>query len=130
MTKQEQHLQAFFVRYGEAVAAGDLETITKRYAVPGLVLSDVGSISIAGHEEIETAFRGSAETYRTQGLVAARPTIVRYEAITERLVSVDVLWDYLDEQGRGAKQDAYRFLLRIDHDAEPQIQVVIATPGR
>jgi hypothetical protein len=130
MTEREERLQAFFVRYGEALAAGDLRTISNCFAVPGLVLSDVGSISIADHEEIETAFRGTAEAYRAQGLVAARPTIVSYEAITERLVSVDVLWNYFDEQGRSAQEDAYRYLLRIDHEAEPQIQVVIATPGR
>jgi hypothetical protein len=69
---------------------------------------------MADHEEIEAAFRGAAEAYRTQGLVAARPLIVSSEAITERLVSVEVLWDYLDEQGHSAQQDAYRYLLRID----------------
>jgi hypothetical protein len=72
MTQQEQRLQAFFVRYGEALAAGNLQTIANCYVLPGLVLSDTGSISIADHEEIEAAFRGAAEAYRTQGLVAAR----------------------------------------------------------
>ncbi len=129
-TQQEEHLQAFFVRYGEALAAGDLQTIANCYALPGLVLSDVGSTTIADPEEIETAFRGTAQAYRAQGLVAARPTIVGSEAITEGLMFVSVRWDYLDEQGRSVHQDSYRYLLRIAHDAEPRIQVVIATPGR
>src|SRR5918998_2143975 len=103
MTQQEQYLQAFFVRYGETLAAGDLRTIANCYVLPGLVLSDMRSMAIADHEEIQTAFRGAAEAYRAQRLVAARPTIVSYEAIPERLVSVDVLWDYLDEQGRSAQ---------------------------
>jgi hypothetical protein len=34
MTQQEERLQAFFVRYGEALAAGDLPTIADCYTVP------------------------------------------------------------------------------------------------
>jgi hypothetical protein len=96
----DEILRGFFVRYGEALAAGDLRAIAKCYALPALVLSDAGSIPVAAGEEIEAAFRSAVEAYRDQGLVAARPTIIGSEAITGRLVSADVRWDYLDEQGR------------------------------
>lgn len=89
------------------------------------------SVPIAAREEIEAAFDGAAERYRAQGLVADRPTLVTSEALGERLVSVDVRWDYLDEEGRSAQQNGYRYLLRLeDGEASPEIQVVIGTRKR
>lgn len=127
MTDQDELLWGFLARYGDALTAGDLHAIADCYAVPALVLSDAGSIPVAAHEEIEAAFDGAAERYRAQGLVAVRPTLVASEALSERLVSVDVLWDYLDEQGRSAQQNSYRYVLRVDDGTGARIQVVIAT---
>ena len=128
MSTQDERLRTFFVRYGEALAAGDLKTVADYYAVPLLVLSDAGSIPVATREEVEAVFQGAARGYHAQGLVGARPTIVGSEAITELLVSADVRWDYLDEQGRNAQQDGYRYVLRLEDETDPKIQVVIATP--
>ena len=127
MNPTDEHLRRFLVRYGEALSAGDLKAISGCYAVPSLVLSDTGSVPIAAREEIEAAFDGAAERYRAQGLVAVRPTLVASEALGERLVSVDVRWDYLDEQGRSAQQNGYRYVLRLEDEASPKIQVVIGT---
>ena len=125
---QDERLRTFFVRFGEALAAGDLKTVADCYAVPLLVLSDAGSIPVATREEVEAVFQGAAQGYHAQRLVGARPTIVGSEAITELLVSADVRWDYLDEQGRNAQQDGYRYVLRLEDETDPKIQVVIATP--
>lgn len=120
-------LEAFFVRYGEAVSDGDLKAISACYAVPSIVLSDAGGIPIATREEVEAAFDGAAERYRARGMVAARPTVVAAEALTEKLVSADVRWDYLDEEGRSAEQNGYRYVLRLE-DAGLQVCALIATP--
>ena len=127
MNPTDEHVRRFLVRYGEALAAGDLKTISGCYAVPDLVLSDAGSVPIAARQEIEAAFDGAAERYRAQGLVALRPTLVASEALSERLLCVDVRWDYLDEQGRSAQQNGYRYVLRLENEATLKIQVVIAT---
>jgi hypothetical protein len=127
MNTTNEHLQCFLVRYGEALSAGDLKAISGCYAVPSLVLADTGSVPIAAREEIEAAFDGAAERYRAQGLVAVRPTLVASEVLSERLVSVDVRWDYLDEQGRSAQQNGYRYVLRLEDEVSPKIQVVIET---
>ena len=127
MNPTDEHLRRFLIRYGEALSAGDLKAISGCYAVPSLVLSDAGSVPIAAREEIEAAFDGAAERYRAQGLVAVRPTLVALEALSERLVSADVRWDYLDKQGRSAQQNAYRYVLRLEDEASPRIQVVIGT---
>jgi hypothetical protein len=128
MNPTDENLRRFLVRYGEALAAGDLKTISGCYAVPALVLSDAGSVPIAARQEIEAAFDGAAERYRAQGLVGLRPTLVASEALSERLLSVDVRWEYLDEQGRSAQQNGYRYVLRLQNVASPKIQVVIETP--
>jgi hypothetical protein len=127
MNPTDEHLRRFLVRYGEALSAGDLKAISDCYAVPSLVLSDAGSVPIAAREEIEAAFDGAAERYREQGLVGLRPTLIASEALSERLVSVDVRWEYLDEQGRSAQQNGYRYVLRLEDEASPKIQVVIGT---
>ena len=127
MNPTDEHLRRFLVRYGEALAAGDLKATSGCYAVPSLVLSDAGSVPIASREEIEAAFDGAAERYRAQGLVAVRPTLVASEALSERLVYVDVRWDYLDEEDRSAQQNSYRYVLRFEDEASPKIQVVIGT---
>jgi hypothetical protein len=127
MNPTDEHLRRFLVRYGEALAAGDLKAISGCYALPSLVLSDAGSVPIAARQEIEAAFDGAAERYRAQGLVALRPTLVASEALSERLLCVDVRWDYLDEQGRSAQQNGYRYVLRLQDEASPKIQVVIGT---
>ena len=128
MNPTDEHLRRFLVRYGEALSAGDLKAISSCYAVPSLVLSDEGSVPIASRDEIEAAFDGAAERYRAQGLVAVRPTLLASEALGERLISADVRWDYLDEQGRSAQQNSYRYVLRLEDEASPKIQVVIGTP--
>jgi len=127
VNQKDEHLRRFLAHYGQALAAGDLKAISGCYALPALVLSDEGSIPIAAREEIEVAFDGAAERYRAQGLVALRPTLVASEALSERLVSVDMRWDYLDEQGRSAQQNGYRYVLRLEDEAPPKIQVVIGT---
>ncbi len=128
MNPTDEHLRRFLVRYGEALSAGDLKAISGCYAVPSLVLWDTCSVPIAAREEIEATFDGAAERYRAQGLVAVRPTLVASEALSERLVSVEVRWDYLDEQGRSAHQNGYRYVLRLEDEASPKIQVIIETP--
>jgi hypothetical protein len=127
MNTTDEHLRRFLVRYGEALTAGDLGAVSGCYAVPALVLLDEGSVPIASREEIEAAFDGAAERYRAQGLVAVRPTLLASEVLSERLLSVDVRWEYLDEQGRSAQQNGYRYVLRLEDEASPKIQVVIGT---
>ena len=67
MNPTDEHLRRFLVRYGEALAAGDLKDISGCYAVPSLVLSDAGSVPIAAREEIEAAFDGAPNAFVRRG---------------------------------------------------------------
>ena len=62
-TPDRAGIEGFFVRYGEAVSAGDLKAISGCYAVPAIVLSDAGSIPIATREEIERLEREGVEKF-------------------------------------------------------------------
>ena len=75
---------------------------------------------------VVVAFDGAAQRYRAQGMVAARPTVVAVENVTEKLVFADVRWDYLDEEGHSAEHNSYRYVLRLE-DAGPRICALIAT---
>lgn len=124
----QDELKAFLKHYGEALVAGNLSSITACYAVPCLFLSDGTSAAIAARSEIRELFEGAAGQYRAQGLVVAHPNILRSEAVTKSLVWAEVSWDYRDSQGNSAQPEIYRYVLRLDADTGPQIQVVIAMP--
>lgn len=126
-TMDYEHLMDFFVRYGEALAAGDLPEISGCYDIPALVIHDLGAIPIAEREQIEANFDGAAERYRAAGLVAARPTVLNVETLTGKLAIANVHWDYCDADGKSKQQDGYRYVLRFTGEG-PRIQVVIPTP--
>jgi len=124
----QDELKAFLRRYGEALIVGDPPGIIACYAVPCLFLSDATSTAVAARSEIRDLFGSAAEQYLAQGIVAAHPNILRSEAVTESLVWAEVSWDYRDDQGNSAQPEIYRYVLRLDAETGPQIQVVIAMP--
>jgi hypothetical protein len=64
---------------------------------------------------------------RLTGLVGLRPTLLASEALSVQLLLVDVRWEYLDEQGRSAQHNSYRYVFRLQDEELPKIQVVIGT---
>lgn len=127
-TVHQDELKAFLKRYGEALITGDLSAIASCYAVPCLFLSDSVTTTVAARSEISDLFGGASEQYLSQGIMTAHPNILRSEAVTEFLVWAEVSWDYRDDQGNSAQPEIYRYVLRLDAEIGPQIQVVIAMP--
>lgn len=124
----QDELKTFFKRYGEALMAGDLPTIADCYTVPCLLLSDAASTAGATHREIAHLLKAAVGRYHGQGLITAHPNVLRAEAITESLVWTEVSWDYRDAHGNSAQPEIYRYVLRLDADVGPLIQVVITLP--
>lgn len=129
MPDERRTVEEFFVRYGKALASGDLSGISGSYAEPAFLLSDRGGrpLTRAG---IEADYDGAAEQHQAEGLVGAVPTVVALDRLSVTLVSADVHWDYVDADGRSGAQDGYRYILRVDDGGEPRIATVIATPER
>jgi hypothetical protein len=118
-------IAGFFEVYADALVSGDLPRIALCYGYPGLVLADEGTVVVADPSDVEAAFAGAAEVYRTRGLVRARPTVERIEAIDRGVIQVDVRWDYLDTDDVAREWEAYRYVLRC-LDGACAIHVVIS----
>lgn len=124
----QDELKAFLKRYGEALMAGDLPKVADCYTVPCLFLSDAASTAVAARSEVANLVEAAVGRYHDQGLITAHPNVLRAEAVTESLVWTEVSWDYHDTHGNSAQPEIYRYVLRLDADVGPLIQVVIAMP--
>ena len=126
-TTSRQDVSAFLDRYADVLASGDLPGIAACYALPGLVVGDAATIPVAEPAQIEAAFGGAADAYRSQGLVGLRPELRAVDPLTGALTLVDVRWAYLDEAGRERQHTSYRYLLRRTDTGQLGIQVVVDT---
>ncbi|HEX2374338.1 MAG TPA: hypothetical protein VHO93_10190 [Actinomycetota bacterium] len=117
----------FLDRYAEALAAGDLAGVAACYALPALVVGDAGAIPVTEPAQVEAAFAGAADAYRSQGLVGIRPELRAVDPLTANLTLVDVGWAYLDEAGAARQHSSYRYLLRRSDAGQLGIQVVVDT---
>jgi ketosteroid isomerase-like protein len=126
-TTSHPEVPAFFDRYAEALADGDLPGVAACYVVPALVVGDSVAVPVAEPAEVEAAFAGAAEAYRAQGLVGIRPELGAVEPLTSALTLVEVCWAYLDETGAARQHTSYRYLLRRSDTGQLGIQVVVDT---
>jgi ketosteroid isomerase-like protein len=126
-TTPQADVAAFLDRYAEALVAGDLPGIAACYALPALVVGDAGTIPVAEAAQVEAAFAGAADAYRSEGLVAARPELRAVDQLTPALTLIDVRWAYLDEAGTAHRHSSYRYLVRRYGTGQLGIQVVVDT---
>jgi ketosteroid isomerase-like protein len=126
-TTTHTDIRSFLDRYAEALVGGDLPGIAACYVLPALVVGDPAAIPIAEAAQVEAAFAGAAENYRSQGLVGARPELRAVDPLSPALTLVDVRWSYLDEAGDARQHSSYRYLLRRSDGGQLGIQVVVDT---
>jgi hypothetical protein len=118
-------IHAFLERYGRAITSGDLDAAAACWAVPALVLADEGAVLVESREEVGAFFARALAAYRSEGLVETRPEIDRVEPLSDRLVSVDVRWPAFDAAGAERASERSRYVVRLDADGGPQIQVAV-----
>jgi ketosteroid isomerase-like protein len=126
-TTTHTDIRSFLDRYAEALVGGDLPGIAACYVLPALVVGDPAAIPIAEAAQVEAAFAGAAENYRSQGLVGARPELRAVDPLSPALTLVDVRWSYLDEAGDARQHSSYHYLLRRSDGGQLGIQVVVDT---
>ena len=129
-TTTHTDVSSFLDHYAEALVAGDLPGIAACYALPALVVGDPAAIPIAEAAQVEAAFAGAAESYRSQGLVGARPELRAVDPLSATLTLIDVRWSYLDEAGDARQHSSYRYLLRRSDSGQLGIQVVVDTTSQ
>lgn len=117
--------KSFLRRYGDALGRGDLETVAACWDVPALVLSDRGCVGVESTAQIKDFFGAAGADYRRRGIVATRPVAFDSEPISERVYSIDVQWAALDAEGDERGREHVLYLIRLDDEGAPRIQVTI-----
>jgi len=119
-------VEEFFEAYGKALSSGDAAEIAAFYGTPAMVLRNSGASAVLTRRGLIDAFAGLAESYRLAHLHQAFPAVTAMEQLAPGLISVDVEWTSLDDEGTPTgHREAYRYLV-CREGAHQCIQVVIA----
>jgi len=121
----KDQIQQSLEDYGQALGAGDFSLIANGWVVPAVVLSDSGALVVSDIAEIERFFSGAAEWYRSQGIVATRPDIIRVDILSEKLVAVDVHWPSYDAEGSQRMNELSHYILELGKDGRFRIRVAL-----
>lgn len=124
-TSRDRDVGNFLDRLGRALTAGDARTVAGMWAVPAYVLGDTMAMAVNSREEVERFFSGAKEQYNKLGITDTHAEVSRLQWMTDRIVTVDVRWPYLDEHGdeRGAESSSYT--LRRDENGELKLHVAL-----
>ena len=126
MSFQIATVEGFFEAYGKALSSGDASEIAAFYGTPAMVLRGSGASAVLTRSDLIEAFAGLAESYRLAHLHQAFPAVTAMEQLAPGLISVDVEWTSLDDEGTPTgHHEAYRYLMHQEPDYLC-IQVVIA----
>ena len=126
MTETENRVMQFLVRYGQALSTGDLPAIADSWAVPALSIGEEEARGVSSIEEVTGFFAAAGDAYRAQGIVAARPTLLRAETIGRRLLFVDARWQNVDATGATVATERTRYILWQGDDDALRIRTIIA----
>lgn len=103
-------VQAFLDTMARAVVAGDGEAMAGLWGYPALVIGDE-VMSITEPKQVASFFGGAREQYNAMGIVDTRAEIQRLQWLTERIVTVDVRWPWLDASGATRKFETSTYTL-------------------
>jgi ketosteroid isomerase-like protein len=118
-------VQAFLDRFGALVTAGDGAAIAQLWETPAYVLGDTMAMPVTSPEEVATFFGGAKPQYNERGITDTRAEIQRETWHTDRLVSVEVRWPYLDAEGAAHGSETSTYVLRVDDAGQLRLRVAI-----
>lgn len=124
-SKHHPDIQRFLDRFCRALTHADTAKIVSCWDVPALVLSDNGVHAVATSDEIAAFFGRAKEQYNAAGVDTTRPEIERSQWMTDKLVSVDVRWPWIDARGAEMHAERSSYVLRLDEHGHLRIRVAI-----
>ena len=125
-----EDVERFLIAYAEALSAGDGATVATMWEIPGLVVSDEGSIPVTDAEQVDQFFTAALAQCADAGLAGTQPEHVAIEQLTDRLCSADVRWIGIDAEGRATRyKELSTYLLRQAEDGAIRIQVAVVRPN-
>lgn len=101
---------------GRAVSDGDLKTISASYGYPALVLSDEQVIPIENPGQVEEFFSKAREWYISRGILTTRPELLKFDQISNGVISVEVRWPGFDKDANENYTETSLYLIHIDGD--------------
>ena len=101
-------------RLGEAVSDGNLAGISTSYGYPALFLSDEQVVLLESAGQVEEVFAANRTWYLSKGIQTAKPELLRLDAISDKLVSVDVRWPGFDKDGKENYSETSHYLIHFD----------------
>jgi hypothetical protein len=120
-----EQIEAFLERYGQAISTGDLPTIVDCWSVPALVLSDQGAMPVSDPSEVEHFFAQAVQAYHAHGLMSTRPALRRVDALSAKLVAVEVDWPAFDAGGNEQARERSYYIVAEGEDGQPRIRVAL-----
>jgi hypothetical protein len=121
-------VQTFLDGFARALTRGDAPGIASMWHVPAFVFGDDMTTPVHSRAQLEEFFGGAKGEYNDRGVTDTRAQITRLTELTDRIVSVDVRWPYLDAHGGEVGGESSTYLLRRDEDGAFAI-VVAAMHG-
>jgi hypothetical protein len=122
-------LGAFFDRFADAFAGGDLPALVGCHVTPVLFVTEWDSTTLGSAHEIAEGYRHVVSEHRSRGLVSLSHRIETVSKPAPRLVEVGIRWTFNDSAGYAMLHDRYRYLLRLVDDEGLQINVVVVLGG-
>lgn len=93
--------------------------------IQALVLHEGASRAVNALDEVKRFFSNAPEQYNQQGVVTTRADIVRLDWLTEQIVSVQVRWPYLTEDGKELGDERSTYLVMRDNGRAWKIWAVV-----
>ena len=120
---------AFFDRFAEAFACGDLPALVGCHVTPVLFVTEWDSTTLDSAHAIAEGFRHVVSEHRSRGLVSLSYRIETISKPAPRLIEVGIRWTFNDSAGQAMLHDRYRYLLRLVDDEGLRINVVVVLGG-
>ena len=112
-------------RLGKAVSSGDLNQVSACYAFPGLFMVSEDAIVFKNPAEFEKMFAEGRKRYVEQGILEARPEILRFDPMTNEIAGIDVRWPGFDKNGNEVYTETSRYIVQ-SIDGKPLIRVALS----
>lgn len=123
-SKQDSTTFDFFLYFGAALSSGNLEIITKCWAVPSYILDERLTLSVSSTEDLEKIFTIKKKNYNERGISEVRPEILGVQWMTDQIVVANVKWLLLDKSGKKNGYETAFYTLKMDKNGKLKIHTM------
>jgi len=113
-TPPMQQISIFFETYAKALEQYDTKGMAFLYNMPCTLISDDNTSPFNDSTKLEGFFNIGAGFYRQFGVAHASADVWSWRALTERIVSVKVMWYYADVFKNPIYDCEYHYVLKLD----------------